>query len=407
MRSPSRWTRHARLTSASFLQYVRDGHYDGTIFHRVIGNFVVQGGGYLPDGTEKPVRAGVPNESGNGLSNRRGTVAVARTENPHSGTSQFYLNVANNIALDPSPSRWGYAVFGRVVEGMDVVDRIASVATGSRRPVPRRDAARGGRHQLGPRRRRGRSAQVNAERRKTLLVSDLHLDPAAPQIARQFIDFLRGEAKARALYILGDLFEAWLGDDDPDPAVRRRSRRRTSRGCGRPESRRTSCTATVISSIGFALRRGDRLATLLDDGSLVDLHGEQVLLMHGDVLCTADTSYQRLRHVLRNPLTLFVLRNLGLESRRRLGRKLRAGSQMHVGATAPDIMDVTPAAVVEALRSAGVRTLVHRRHTHRPAIHTLDVDGKPARRIVLGDWHAQGSVLEWSDGGVELSTLPR
>ncbi|MBK7903867.1 MAG: peptidyl-prolyl cis-trans isomerase [Proteobacteria bacterium] len=121
----------APITSASFLQYVRDLHYDGTIFHRVIGNFVIQGGGYLPDGAEKPVRGGVPNESGNGLSNRRGTVALARTGDPHSGTSQFYVNVADNIALDPSPARWGYAVFGRVVEGMDVVDRIASVATGS------------------------------------------------------------------------------------------------------------------------------------------------------------------------------------------------------------------------------------------------------------------------------------
>ena len=121
----------APLTAASFLQYVRDQHYDGTIFHRVIGNFVVQGGGYLPDGAEKPVRGGVPNESGNGLSNRRGTVALARTGDPHSGTSQFYVNVTDNIALDPSPTRWGYAVFGRVVEGMDVVERIASVATGS------------------------------------------------------------------------------------------------------------------------------------------------------------------------------------------------------------------------------------------------------------------------------------
>jgi cyclophilin family peptidyl-prolyl cis-trans isomerase len=121
----------APLTAASFLQYVRDQHYDGTIFHRVIGNFVVQGGGYLPDGAEKPVRGAVPNESGNGLSNRRGTVAQARTGDPHSGTSQFYVNLADNIALDPSPARWGYAVFGRVVEGMDVVDRIASVATGS------------------------------------------------------------------------------------------------------------------------------------------------------------------------------------------------------------------------------------------------------------------------------------
>jgi cyclophilin family peptidyl-prolyl cis-trans isomerase len=121
----------APFTAASFLQYVRDLHYDGTIFHRVIGNFVIQGGGYLPDGAEKPVRGGVPNESGNGLSNRRGTVALARTGDPHSGTSQFYVNVTDNIALDPSPTRWGYAVFGRVVEGMDVVERIASVATGS------------------------------------------------------------------------------------------------------------------------------------------------------------------------------------------------------------------------------------------------------------------------------------
>jgi cyclophilin family peptidyl-prolyl cis-trans isomerase len=121
----------APLTAANFLQYARDQHYDGTMFHRVIGNFVVQGGGYLPDGTEKPVRGGVPNESGNGLSNRRGTVALARTGDPHSGTSQFYVNLTDNIALDPSPARWGYAVFGRVVEGMEVVDRIASVATGS------------------------------------------------------------------------------------------------------------------------------------------------------------------------------------------------------------------------------------------------------------------------------------
>ena len=124
----------APLTAASFLQYARDQHYDGTIFHRVIGNFVIQGGGYLPDGTEKPVRGAVPNESGNGLSNRRGTVALARTGDPHSGTSQFFVNLADNIALDPSPTRWGYAVFGRVVEGMEVVDRIASVATEPRAP---------------------------------------------------------------------------------------------------------------------------------------------------------------------------------------------------------------------------------------------------------------------------------
>lgn len=120
----------APLSVANFLEYVRAGHYDGTIFHRVIGNFVAQGGGYDEKQVEKPVRATVPNESGNGLSNRRGTVAMARTGAPHSATAQFYINLADNVALDPQASRWGYAVFGRIVEGMDVIDAIGSVETG-------------------------------------------------------------------------------------------------------------------------------------------------------------------------------------------------------------------------------------------------------------------------------------
>ncbi len=122
----------APLSVANFVQYVRDKYYDGTIFHRVIGNFMVQAGGYTAEGVQKPTRPGVPNESGNGLSNRRGTVAMARTDDPHSATSQFYINVADNLALDPAPTRWGYAVFGRVIDGMDVVDKIASAATGAR-----------------------------------------------------------------------------------------------------------------------------------------------------------------------------------------------------------------------------------------------------------------------------------
>ena len=121
----------APLTVASFLEYVKAGHYTDTLFHRVIGNFVVQGGGYDPNYVEKPTRAGTPNEAGNGLSNRRGTVGLARTGEPHSGTAQFYVNLADNAQLDPQPSRWGYAVFGRVVDGMRVVDDIGAVATGS------------------------------------------------------------------------------------------------------------------------------------------------------------------------------------------------------------------------------------------------------------------------------------
>jgi cyclophilin family peptidyl-prolyl cis-trans isomerase len=119
----------APLTSENFLRYVRDGAYDGTVFHRVIANFVVQGGGYDERLAERQARATIPNESGNGLSNRRGTVGLAREESPHSGSSQFYINLVDNQGLDPLPSRWGYAVFGRVVEGMDVVDRIGYMRT--------------------------------------------------------------------------------------------------------------------------------------------------------------------------------------------------------------------------------------------------------------------------------------
>jgi cyclophilin family peptidyl-prolyl cis-trans isomerase len=119
----------APLTADNFLRYVRDGAYDGTVFHRVIANFVIQGGGYDERLAERPARATIPNESGNGLSNRRGTVGLAREESPHSGSSQFYINLVDNLGLDPLPSRWGYAVFGRVVEGMDVVDRIGYMRT--------------------------------------------------------------------------------------------------------------------------------------------------------------------------------------------------------------------------------------------------------------------------------------
>ena len=241
-------------------------------------------------------------------------------------------------------------------------------------------------------------------RDRTLLISDLHLDPAAPGIARQFLTFLDEAAReARALYILGDLFEAWLGDDDPEPAGRAivaALRRLTHAGvpCFFMHGNRD-----FLVGRRFARETG---CTLLDDGTVVDLHGERVLLMHGDALCTADTSYQRLRRILRNPVVDFTVRHLPLAARRGLGRRLRAGSRMHVGTTAPAIMDVTPDAVLDTMRRASVRTLVHG-HTHRPAIHHFELDGQPARRIVLGDWYTQGSVLEWRDGGIELRALAR
>ncbi|HSN71634.1 MAG TPA: peptidylprolyl isomerase [Steroidobacteraceae bacterium] len=125
-------TERAPLTTERFVKYVREGYYNGTVFHRVINNFVAQAGGYTSDYLPLPDRESVVNESGNGLSNRRGTVGLARTGDPHSGGAQFYVNLVDNPALDPQPSRWGYAVFGRVVDGMDVLDRIGHVATGAR-----------------------------------------------------------------------------------------------------------------------------------------------------------------------------------------------------------------------------------------------------------------------------------
>ena len=119
----------APLTVENFLQYVNDGYYEGTIFHRVISNFVVQGGGYTANLEAKATQPPIPNESGNGLTNERLTIAMARGNDPHTADSQFYINLADNVALDPKATRWGYAVFGRVLNGFDVIDDIGNRAT--------------------------------------------------------------------------------------------------------------------------------------------------------------------------------------------------------------------------------------------------------------------------------------
>ncbi len=135
----------APQTVANFLQYAKEGFYDGTIFHRVIDGFMIQGGGMEPGMREKPTRAPIKNEADNGLSNARGTIAMARTPDPDSATAQFFINVADNDFLDhraPTPEGWGYCVFGKVVEGMDVVDRIKGVPTTTRgyhQDVPEED----------------------------------------------------------------------------------------------------------------------------------------------------------------------------------------------------------------------------------------------------------------------------
>ena len=122
----------APLTVAHFLKYVDQGHYSGTTFHRVVANFVIQGGGFDTAGKVVPAPVKVVNESGNGLTNQRGGVGLARSADPHGGDAQFYVNLYDNEALDPNKTRWGYAVFGKVVQGMEVVDKIGNVATGAR-----------------------------------------------------------------------------------------------------------------------------------------------------------------------------------------------------------------------------------------------------------------------------------
>jgi cyclophilin family peptidyl-prolyl cis-trans isomerase len=126
----------APLTVADFLRYAREGFYTNTLFHRVVANFVIQGGGHdaTPPYTLKPTYPAIDNESGNGLQNKRGSVGLARAAGPHTGNAQFYINLVDNPELDPLPTRWGYAVFGQVVEGMDVVDRIGVVPTGAMGP---------------------------------------------------------------------------------------------------------------------------------------------------------------------------------------------------------------------------------------------------------------------------------
>ena len=120
----------APVSCENFRRYVDDGHFDGTIFHRVIAGFMIQGGGFVADMSQKPTRKAIANEAGNGLRNRRGTLAMARTNEIHSATAQFFVNLVDNAFLDHRPGNYGYAVFGRVVDGLDVIDRIAAVKTG-------------------------------------------------------------------------------------------------------------------------------------------------------------------------------------------------------------------------------------------------------------------------------------
>jgi UDP-2,3-diacylglucosamine hydrolase len=241
----------------------------------------------------------------------------------------------------------------------------------------------------------------------TLFISDLHLDGERPDITAQFLDFLDREARqARALYILGDLFEAWIGDDDPDPDKRRvvEALRSLTRS-GVP-------VYFIHGNRDFLIGRrfaADTGAELLADGTLIELYGKRVLLMHGDTLCIDDPDYQRLRRIVRNPVVQFVLRRLSLGQRQKLATRMRAGSKAHIESMdrqKPQIMDVNQGAVVRTFEEEHADFIVHG-HTHRPAVHEVKIGDRVATRIVLGDWYEQGSVLRWTEQGFELAGLRR
>ena len=241
----------------------------------------------------------------------------------------------------------------------------------------------------------------------TLFVSDLHLDPARPEITRLFAEFLDNEARsANALYILGDLFEAWVGDDDPsDTGAFVADRLATLSARGVPLYFMHGNRDFLLGA-AYAGRAGMHL---LEDPTVIDLHGRPALLMHGDTLCTDDLSYQQFRAQTRDPAWQAQFLAQPLEARLAFAHQARAASQARQGelrdaGTMEAITDVAPGAVDAAFRTHGVDLLIHG-HTHRPAVHTLDVDGRACTRVVLGDWYEQGSVLRVDADGMRLDSL--
>lgn len=237
-----------------------------------------------------------------------------------------------------------------------------------------------------------------------LFVSDLHLDAATPAAIAQFLGFLTAHAAAaEALYILGDLFEAWVGDDDPDPQKQRvcdALRTLTAQG--------TACfvlhgNRDFLLGPGFCERTG---CTLLTDPVVAELAGERVLLTHGDALCTDDHAYQELRSLVRDGPWQRRFLALPLNRRELLASQARAGSRRHTARTTAYIMDVNTSAVEQAYRVSRARRIIHG-HTHRPGIHDSTLEGRPVQRIVLGAWYEQGSYLWHENGRYELRELPR
>ena len=238
----------------------------------------------------------------------------------------------------------------------------------------------------------------------TYFIADLHLDASHPEIGAIFNRFLSTQAlEADALYILGDLFEYWVGDDQPNQAFR---------PCV------TSLQKLSKNNIPVYLMHGNRDflignefasatgITLLPETHIIELYGTRTLLMHGDTLCTDDTDYQQLRSLLRNSQWQSEFLEKSLQQRQEIAEQLRQHSKQATQLKAEDITDVNQQEVIRTMKEFQVQLLIHG-HTHRPDIHHFDLDGEPAQRIVLADWYVSGSSLyvEPTSTGPSFATI--
>lgn len=242
---------------------------------------------------------------------------------------------------------------------------------------------------------------------KTLFIADLHLSADRPDITSLFFQFLNSDARdADALYILGDLFEMWIGDDDQNELncdVARHIKQLADTGIP---------VYFIHGNRDFLL--GKRFARqsgmqLLPESDIITLYGQRILIMHGDSLCTLDTDYQAFRKKSRRRWWQVMMLSLPLWLRRRIAAKARVQSQQNNSSKTMEIMDVTQSEVVEQMQLAGVERLIHG-HTHRPDIHQFDIECNgthtQGERIVLGDWYTQGSLLTVTPQGYELEQRP-
>lgn len=239
----------------------------------------------------------------------------------------------------------------------------------------------------------------------SLFISDLHLATDRPRIVEQFFSFLAGSARqAQALYVLGDLFEYWAGDDDLDDTLNRQvAQAFAALGAGGTAVSFMHGNRDLLVGTEFAQRSNARL---LADPTLVDLYGTATLLMHGDTLCTDDVEYQKFRAYARDPGNQARFLAQPLAARRAEMEALRARSENAKQGKSSEIMDVNPGSVEEALRRANYPRLIHG-HTHRPARHVHVVDGHACERWVLGDWYENGSYLRCDAQGCSVIALTR